>query len=263
MVKGEEVKKLREEKGLSPIELAKIIKVPIDQLLDVEEGKKEASPRLLSKLIKVLDIEEQHINQWKQVTVGNIGDKIRALRKKSGYSLEDLSILSGLSLSYLGEIERGEKIVTFSALKSIVEVLGVPISLFVGNQRKQSIIGEKLRMARLLKNKTQKRLAEEIGVSTSMIAQLENGKVHASLDTLEKISDALGISVCYLILEQEEVENMIGAITPEMREILYNPKVQTIIGSICTFSKEEIILVLNFIDMIKNPSIRSNAGEER
>jgi hypothetical protein len=70
------------------------------------------------------------------------------------------------------------------------------------------------------------------------------------------LSKALGVSVCYLILEQEEVEEMIGAITPEMRNLLYEPKVQSIIGSICTMEKSEIIMVLNFINMLKNPIIK-------
>lgn len=186
----------------------------------------------------------------------SIGVKIRALREKQGYTQSQLSAIAGISTTYLSEIELGTKIPPFPTLKSITDVLQSPISLFVGNKRKQSIIGEKLKRIRLMTGMTQKELSEKSGVSVAMIAQLENGKIQASLNSIENLSKALGVSVCYLILEQEEVEEMIGAITPEMRNLLYEPKVQSIIGSICTMEKDEIIMVLNFINMLKNPMIK-------
>ena len=38
-----------------------------------------------------------------------IGNRIKAIRKRQGYSQEKLAELSGLNMSYIGQIERGDK----------------------------------------------------------------------------------------------------------------------------------------------------------
>jgi len=256
MIDSSILKKIRISRNLTQRELAHQVNVPLKQWQEIEAGERELTPNAFSRLAAAMEINDDEITSWKQIAVGNMGTKIRALRKKHNYSLEQLATLTELSTAYISEIERGEKIASFSALRSITEVFKVPISLFVGNKRKQSIMGDKLLNARKNKRMTQRELAEEAGISTAMVAHLENGKVQASLDTIEKISETLGISICYLILEQEEVEEMIGAITPEMRDILFDPKVQNIIGSICTFSRDEMMMVLNYIHMIRNPYVK-------
>jgi transcriptional regulator with XRE-family HTH domain len=257
MISSTALIELRNSRNLTQQNLAKNMGVPLKLWQEIEKGERELTPATFNRLVTTLELNDDEIPSWKQLAVGNVGIKIRALRKNHNYSLEELGILADLSPAYISEIERGEKIASFSSLRAITEVFQVPISLFIGNKRKQSIIGEKLRNARKLKMLTQKQLAEKAGVSAAMIAHLESGKVQASLDTIEKISETLGISICYLILEQEEVAEMIGAITPEMREILFNPQVQNIIGSICTFSKEEMLMVLNYIHMIKDPYVKA------
>jgi transcriptional regulator with XRE-family HTH domain len=256
MINPVAMKKIRTSRNLTQREMALQIKIPLKQWQEIEDGLRELTPNTFSRMMTALDVNDDEIPNWKQLAVGNMGAKIRALRKKHKYSLVQLGELTELSPAYLSEVERGEKIPPFSTLRTITEVFEVPVSLFVGNKRKQSIVGEKLRNARIDRRMTQQELADAAGVSPAMIAHLENGKVQASLDTIEKISESIGISVCYLILEQEEVEEMIGAITPEMRDILFDPKVQNIIGSICTFNQEEMLMVLNYIHMIRNPYVK-------
>lgn len=250
------LRNIRTSRNLTEREMAEEMKIPINQWIELEMGKKEMTPGTFSRLVTAFQISDDEVPSWKHMTVGNLGSKVRALRKKHQYSLEQLGALIDMSPAYLSEVERGEKIPSFSTIRAITEIFGVPISLFIGNKRKQSIVGDKLRLARKSRRMTQKDVAEAAGISPAMVAHLENGKVQASLDTIEKISELLGISVCYLILEQEEVDDMIGAITPEMRDILFDPKVQSIIGSICTFSKEEMIRVLNYIHLIRNPHVQ-------
>ncbi len=256
MVNGDSIKNLREKNEMSLEQLANNMRIPIKQLQEIESDQREITPKFFAKLVEVLEISDDDIICWKHIAVGTTGDKIRALRKNKGLSLDELGTLTGLSPTYISEVERGEKVASISALRSITEVFQIPISLFIGNKRKQSVVGQKLKNARLNRGMTQKELSVMTGLSTAMITHLENGKVQASLDSIEKISEALGISICYLILEQEEVDEMIGAITPEMREILFDNNVQNVIGSICTFSKEEMIRVLNYIHLIKNPFIK-------
>jgi len=90
------------------------------------------------------------------------------------------------------------------------------------------------------------------GLSSGLIAQLEAAKVQPSLKTIESLAGSLEVSVCYLILEQEDVEGVIAGITPELRELLYEPKVQMIIGNVCMMELEDIKLIMDFIHMLKN-----------
>jgi transcriptional regulator with XRE-family HTH domain len=56
-----------------------------------------------------------------------IGDRIRALRLKKGWSQDVFADRSGLNRAHVGEIERGESNVTIQTLKIIADTLGVRI----------------------------------------------------------------------------------------------------------------------------------------
>jgi transcriptional regulator with XRE-family HTH domain len=58
-----------------------------------------------------------------------------------------------------------------------------------------SRLGERLRAARAAKGYTLRELAAEIGVSASLLSQVENGKSLASVTTLHALVTALGISL--------------------------------------------------------------------
>lgn len=58
-----------------------------------------------------------------------------------------------------------------------------------------SMLGERLRAARAAKGYTLRELAAEIGVSASLLSQVENGKSLASVTTLHALVTALGISL--------------------------------------------------------------------
>ena len=57
-----------------------------------------------------------------------LGDIIRAEREKRGLSQEALAALSGLSRTHVGEIERGEVNLSFSALEGLSDGLGMPLT---------------------------------------------------------------------------------------------------------------------------------------
>ena len=189
-----------------------------------------------------------------QISVGTgLGDKLRALREQKGISLKQLGEMTQLSFTYLSEVERGTETPSVETLRILAEVLQVPVSIFLYNRRKSDALPKKLKYIRKLKNLSQKELAVMSGISPGLVAQLELGQVNASLRTLEKLSNTLGVSVCYLLLEQEDIEGIISGISPELRNILSDAKVQAIIGSICSLDEEKLKLVLNFVSMLKNP----------
>jgi len=57
----------------------------------------------------------------------HIGDTIRALRNKKGWSQDLFADRSGLNRAHVGEVERGESNVTIQTLKIIADTLGVKI----------------------------------------------------------------------------------------------------------------------------------------
>ncbi len=184
----------------------------------------------------------------------SLGDKLRALREERGLTLKEIGDFGGLSFTYLSEIERGTVCPSVETIKHLAGFFEVPVSMLVNSQKNTSL-PTKLQYVRKLKNLSQKDLAGKAGVSPGLVAQLELGKVNASLKTVGKLADALGVSVCYLIMDQEEVDGIIAGISPTLRDILQDPKIQAVIGSICTLDEPQLKLILNFISMVKNPSI--------
>jgi transcriptional regulator with XRE-family HTH domain len=61
----------------------------------------------------------------------SIGDRIRRLRQKNGWSQEEFAALCGLHRTYMGHVERGEKNLSLSTMMRIADGLGiVPTELF-------------------------------------------------------------------------------------------------------------------------------------
>lgn len=58
----------------------------------------------------------------------------------------------------------------------------------------KTLLGTNLREIREIKGLTQEELAEQIGISHAPISKIENGEGNPTLDTIEKITDALGIT---------------------------------------------------------------------
>ncbi len=59
-----------------------------------------------------------------------IGEAIRFRRKSAGYTQERLAELVSLNPKYLGEIERGEKIISIEALMRVAKAVKTPIAEF-------------------------------------------------------------------------------------------------------------------------------------
>jgi transcriptional regulator with XRE-family HTH domain len=77
--------------------------------------------RMLRKLLIVRDL----------ATV--LGDRIRELRRKKGFSQESFADHCGLHRTYMGGIERGEHNLTIQTALTIAKGLGVTLSkLFTG-----------------------------------------------------------------------------------------------------------------------------------
>lgn len=68
-------------------------------------------------------------------------------------------------------------------------------------------LGNNIKLRRKIKNTTREKLAEKINVSPRFLAEVEAGKVGVSIQTLVRISEALGVSTDYLLGLTADVEN--------------------------------------------------------
>jgi len=64
-------------------------------------------------------------------------------------------------------------------------------------------IAEKIKHFRTAKNLSQKELATSIGMDQAQYSRMESGKVEPTVSSLEKIADALDVSVAELFSEEQ------------------------------------------------------------
>lgn len=69
------------------------------------------------------------------------------------------------------------------------------------------MINETLKMLRTVNGMTGKELADHLGISTSYLSEIENGRKAPSLELLEKFSDIFDVRLSTLILFTEEMQS--------------------------------------------------------
>ena len=57
-----------------------------------------------------------------------------------------------------------------------------------------TIVGERLKKARLDKKLTQENLSEQLGISVAFLSKVERGNSHVNLKRLSQICDILGVT---------------------------------------------------------------------
>jgi transcriptional regulator with XRE-family HTH domain len=70
-------------------------------------------------------------------------------------------------------------------------------------------IGRKIKQARLGNKKTQQQIADKCGISKSLLSKIENGQTASAVATLSKISDALGVSLSWVLDSHPETDLML------------------------------------------------------
>lgn len=252
---GETIKRTREEQQLTLSEAARRAGLSVSYLSEVEHGKKEPSPRAQAKLAKVLGIPQSELDpEFRDSRPVTLGDKLKLQRLEKGLSLADVAKKVGLSTGYLSEIERGDSLPAVDTLRDLAETLEVPVSLLMADPG--PAIGEKVRNLRESLGLTQREVASRAGVSAVLVGQIEKGKAQPSLRTVESLAKALGISPCYLVVDRDSIEEMIGAMGPDLRRLMSEPNVQAVLRMLCRMKDKEIRYVLSLIDAFKRAGFR-------
>lgn len=253
IVRGEQIRSLREERGYTLQDLARRANLSLSYLSEIERGSKRPSLKTIDKLAAALNVSKTQLIEGDLTDSGlSLGDKIRLMRGDKNQSLQELAHKAGISLSYLSEIERGTVYPALSTLKRVAEGLGVPPITLMGHE---GTLGHKLKALREEYGLTQAQLASLAGVTAGLIGQIEQGKVQPSLKTLEKLAEVMGVTPCYFIMEPGAVDQMLSLMNPELRELLMQPNVQSVLSLICNLNEKELQFILNFIQLFKKAEL--------
>ena len=90
-----------------------------------------------------------------------------------------------------------------------------------------TIIGERLRTARLNQKLTQEKLAEKLNVSIAFLSRIERGNSHINLKRLSEICDILGVTEGYILSDSShfylssEFTNTLNKASPEKQKLIY------------------------------------------
>jgi transcriptional regulator with XRE-family HTH domain len=123
------------------------------------------------------------------------GLKLRQLRQDKRLLLTDLSKLSGISVSYLNEIEKGKKFPKAHKIASLAEALGVSYDWLTSLHMKQSLAP----VSKLLQSKILHELPLDVfGINRGQLLELLSAapvKLNAFLSTLIEISRNYGLRI--------------------------------------------------------------------
>lgn len=192
------------EKQIPFEQLAADVDVPYELLKEIHLGQKEFTPEILKTVADYLGIKELDLlpNRKKSV-YQNIGIQLRQIREEKKLTLIELGKKSGVSYTHISEIERGKTCASLKTLEKLAKVLEIPTSFFFQLEENLTL-GEKIRRLREKQNLTQIQLAEKIGVSLSLIGQIETGRVKPALNTLHNIAGVFGVGITYFLLSESE-----------------------------------------------------------
>jgi len=112
-------------------------------------------------------------------------------------------------------------------------------------------IGERVRREREKQGLTGVALADKAGITPAMVSQIENNQAEPSLDTLENVAKALGVSVCYFLLEQEDVDNLVASLNTDVLSLLGDPRVQSVLRAVRDLEAGDLKFILNYIQFYK------------
>ena len=131
----------------------------------------------------------------------SIGERIRALRTEQGLTQKQLGERCGMSDAEIRKFESDRGSPTVRSLQRIADALGSSVAFLVDEHgaSREATTGQRIRMARERAGMKQRDLADKLGVSYVNVSQWERDTRNPKYSTLQKISDAVGISVTFLL----------------------------------------------------------------
>ena len=246
---GTTIRNFRKERRLTLQNLSEQLGVSCSFLSAVEREVKKPSLVMTRKFSDILNISPTYL--FRSVSDKTYGEKLRYLRCGRGLSIGELGELSGISVESIRAYEQGIREPNLVILEDLAKALRVSVRYFLEKSSDSPSIGARIRREREKLGLTGVALADKAGISPAMVSQVENGQVDPSLDTLENVSKALGVTVSYFLSEQDDVENLISCLNKEVLVLLSDPRVQAVLRAVHDFESGDLNYVLNYIQFFK------------
>ncbi|GAF24755.1 helix-turn-helix domain-containing protein [Neomoorella thermoacetica] len=263
MTIGEKLKKLREDRGIPLEELADRLDIAPACMVEVEQGTRRLSLATLKEVATILGVDVSYFQEENDNKNDNsVGARLRRLREQKGITLSELSRRSGVSLAHISEIERSRSTASLKTLEKLAAVLEVSTSSLLRSGQQDSL-GAKLKRLREKIGLTQKELAQQVGISHSLIGQIETDRIQPSLATLSSLAEALGVSTCYFLMEDDEEDLYLDyRLEADIREALRRPLLQQVVRDLAGWSDREIKGLLDFVSIMNEARRPLNDDDE-
>lgn len=248
---GSRIREFRKERGLTLTQLAEKADISPSFLSGIERGVKKASINVLNKLSLAVNIPVSYLVAETMQSTENEDNRLNLIRNARGLTIEELSEISDVSISVITEYEEGRKKLSLQDMEKLCEALNVNISYLLSHGKKKYKLNERLRSIRKNQGMSVTSLADKAGVSPGLISQIENNQTMPSFETLEAIAGATGISLSYIWIEKEDLEELLATLSPDVLELLSDPNVQAVLRMISDFDSNEVKYVMNYIDFFK------------
>jgi len=249
MALGTTIRDFRKQRGSTLQVLSDQLGVSCSFLSAVERGVKKPSVALVKKLSDVLNISPTYLFGIGMEKV--YGEKVRFIRRGRSLTIEQLSELSGISAERIQAYEEGTEEPDLETLDHLGEALRVTVRYFLEKSSDALSMGERVRREREKQGLTGVALADRAEITPAMVSQIENNQAEPSLDTLENVSRALGVSVCYFLLEHEDVDNLVSSLNADVMSLLGDPRVQSVLRSVRDLGAGDLVYILNYIRFYK------------
>jgi transcriptional regulator with XRE-family HTH domain len=100
----------------------------------------------------VAEGEARGLDVVEEVSSGRLGERVRALRRERGLTLELLAERSGVSRAMISKLERGEKNPTLVVAAKVAEGLGVSLSQLVGVEKRKEVVVVRRERRRIMRD---------------------------------------------------------------------------------------------------------------
>lgn len=247
---GNQIRDFRKERGLTLTELAQKINVSASFLSVIERDLKRPTIPMLRKISDALNIPITYL--LAEAAEIKAGEKLKLMRQGRGLSIEELAEISEIDAESIRAFEAGTMQPSLEQIEKLAEALNVTIRYFLDKTMQPALsLGDKVRRVRQSRGLSVTALATKAKVSASLISQIENNQVIPSLPTLERIAECLGTTSTYFLLEQEDVEDLLMSLGPDLLELLGDPRVQAFLRTVRDMDSGELQFILNFIQFVK------------
>lgn len=178
-----------------------------------------------------------------------LGELIKGARLHAGRSQEECARVLDISTDAFAEAEEGKYLPSLPDLEALAIYLDIPMGYFWGTENldksqlqvdfanmislRNRVIGVLLRQLRLKQRRTQKELAEAIGVEPKLVRQYETGQDSIPYLHLEQLGQELGVTIEHFTETergplgrheaQYKVRRLFSEMSPEIQAFLLNP----------------------------------------